>query len=313
VFYGRVYRPWKVSRALKFVSKQIDSSDYRPAQDTLKALLESDLSPQAAHKIMDLLSQTAMGIAQKMAQDGELQGARDYLIAYLQDYGAGKEAEVMLERVDYYRLLLGEMFESDKKYQPAIRQYAAIRDASLYFEEAQTAIRRIWLAYQQQQYKDQTLAQLLKEGETHFIAKRYLTPVNQNAYSAYQAVLAIDSENQVARQRIDQIKTFYREIGDKYFEQKEWLKALTYFERYSLIDPELPDVKDKISVCKNKLAATTPPPPKPERPKIAPKEKTDVQREKIKRVLEESGTKSSWIMKYLFEEQSGEKDPDKPW
>ena len=313
VFYGRVYRPWKVSQALKFVSTQIDSSDYLPAQDTLKALLESDLSPQDAHKTMELLSQTALGIAQKIAEDGELQEAKDYLIAYLQDYGAGKEAEVMLERLDYYRLLLGEMFESDQKYQPAIRQYAAIREDSLYFEEAQKAIRRIWLAYQQQRYKDQTLAQLLKEGETHFIAKRYLTPVNQNAYSVYQAVLAIDSENQVALERIDQIKNFYREIGDKYFAQKKWLKALTYFERYSLIDPELPDVKDKISICKNKLAASKTPPAKPKRPKIAPKEKTDDQREKIKRVLEESGAKSSWIMKYLFEEQSGEEDPDKPW
>jgi pSer/pThr/pTyr-binding forkhead associated (FHA) protein len=313
VFYGRVYRPWKVSRTLKFVSTQIDSSDYVRARDTLKALLESDLSQEDTRKTMDLFSQTAVGIAQKMAEDGELQEAKDYLIAYLQNYGAGKEAEVMLERVDYYRLLLGEKLESEKKYQLAIRRYAAIREESLYFEEAQTAIRRIWLAYQQKRYKDQTLTQLLKEGETHFVAKRYLTPVNQNAYSVYQAALAIDSENQVALERIDQIKTYYREIGDKYFAQKKWLKALTYFERYSLIDPELPDVKEKISICKNKLAASKIPPAKPKRPKAAPKEKTDIQREKIKRVLEESGAKSSWIMKYLFEEQSGEKDPDKPW
>jgi pSer/pThr/pTyr-binding forkhead associated (FHA) protein/tetratricopeptide (TPR) repeat protein len=313
VFYGRVYRPWKVGRTLKFVSTQIDSGDYRPARDTLMALLESDLPQEDTRKTMDLLSQTTVRISQKMAEDGELQDAKDYLIGYLQNYGAGKEAEVMLERVDYYRLLMGEMLESEKKYQLATRQYASIREESLYFKEAQTAIHRIWLAYQQKRYKDQTLTQLLKEGETHFSAKRYLTPVNQNAYSAYQAVLAIDSENQVALERIDQIKTYYREIGDKYFAQKEWLKALTYFERYSLIDPELPDVKEKISICKNKLAASKIPPAKPKRPKAAPKEKTDDQREKIKRVLEESGAKSSWIMKYLFEEQSGEKDPDKPW
>jgi tetratricopeptide (TPR) repeat protein len=219
----------------------------------------------------------------------------------------------MFERVDYYGLLLGKMLESDEKYQLAIGQYAAIREDSLYFEEAQTAIRRIWLTYQQKRYKDQTLAQLLKEGESHFIANRYLTPVNQNAYSVYQAVLAIDAENQVALERIVLIKNFYREIGDKYLAQKKWLQALTYFQRYSLIDPDLPEVKNKISICKNKLAATKTPPPKPKPLKIAPKEKTDDQREKIKHALEESGAKSAWIMKYLFEEQSGEKDLDKPW
>jgi tetratricopeptide (TPR) repeat protein len=294
-------------------STQVDSGDYLPARDTLEALLESDLSQENTRKTMDLLSHTAVGIARKMAEDGELQEAKAYLLAYLQNYGGGKEADVMFERVDYYGLLLGEMLESEKKHQLAIRQYSAIREDSLYFEEAQTAIRRIWLAYQQKQYKDQTLTQLLKEGETHFLAKRYLTPVNQNAYSVYQAVLAIDTENQVALERIDQIKTYYREIGDKYYAQKKWLQALTYFERYSLIDPELPDVKNKISICKNKLAASKTPPAKPKRPKIAPKEKTDDQREKIKRALEESGAKSSWIMKYLFEEQSGEKDSDEPW
>lgn len=313
VVYGRVYRPWKVSQTLDLVSTQVDSGDLFPARDTLKALLESDLSQEDTRKSMDLLSQTAAGIARKLAEDGELQEAKAYLITYLQNYGGGEEANVMFERVDYYSLLLGEKLESEEKYQFAIRQYAAIREDSLYFKEAQTAIRRIWLAYQQKRYNDQTLTQLLKEGETHFLAKRYLTPVNQNAYSVYQAVLAIDSENQAALQRIEQIKTYYREIGDKYYAQKKWLRALKYFERYSLIDPELPDVKKKISICKNKLATYKTLPPKPKRPKIAPKEKTDDQREKIKRALEESGAKSEWIMKYLFEEQSGEKDTDEPW
>ena len=36
-------------------------------------------------------------------------------------------------------------------------------------------------------------------------------------------------------------------------------------------------------------------------------------REEIQRLLEESGTESSWIMKYLFEEQEGEKKSDTPW
>ena len=33
----------------------------------------------------------------------------------------------------------------------------------------------------------------------------------------------------------------------------------------------------------------------------------------IKRMLEESGTESSWIMQYLFEDQKDNKDSEKPW
>jgi len=36
-------------------------------------------------------------------------------------------------------------------------------------------------------------------------------------------------------------------------------------------------------------------------------------KEEIKRLLEESGTESSWIMKYLFEEETGKTNSDKPW
>jgi hypothetical protein len=36
-------------------------------------------------------------------------------------------------------------------------------------------------------------------------------------------------------------------------------------------------------------------------------------REEIQRLLEESGTESSRIMKYLFEEKEGESNSDTPW
>jgi hypothetical protein len=36
-------------------------------------------------------------------------------------------------------------------------------------------------------------------------------------------------------------------------------------------------------------------------------------KEEIKRLLEESGTESSWIMQYLFEDQENEIDSEKPW
>jgi len=36
-------------------------------------------------------------------------------------------------------------------------------------------------------------------------------------------------------------------------------------------------------------------------------------KDEIKRLLEESGAESSWIMKYLFEEETDKTNSDKPW
>ncbi len=173
-----------------------------------------------------------------MAQNEDLNAVMEYLKSYLAEYGAGKESEVLWDRLDYYRLNQAHRLESAKEFQPALRQYAAIKEDSIYFEEAHKGIRRIWLAHQQQPRKDQTLVQLLKEAEAHFRARHYLKPVNQNAYVIYQAALALEPENELALKRIDQMKAFYREHGEKYFIQKNWTRALSHFERYYLIDTD---------------------------------------------------------------------------
>ena len=41
---------------------------------------------------------------------------------------------------------------------------------------------------------------------------------------------------------IDQMKSYYREHGQKYFVQKNWSRALSYFERYYLIDIETKEI-----------------------------------------------------------------------
>jgi tetratricopeptide (TPR) repeat protein len=184
----------------------------------------------------------------------------------------------------------------------------------LYFEEAQKAIRRIWLAYQQKNREKQNVSQLLKEAETHFLAKRYLTPVNKNAFSIYQAVLALNPKHELALQRIDQMKAFYREHGEGYYKKRNWSKALFYFERYSIIDPESKKIKAKITACRQKLVSAQKGGSASDSPggKLTKKEE-EKKREEIQRLLEESGTESSRIMKYLFEETEGEKDTETPW
>ncbi len=308
----RVYKPWKISQTLLSASTQIEAGSYIPAQKQLTGLLSSDLSLEDTRKAKELLARTALAITQQKAESGDLVDAKEYLIGYLAAYGAGKEAEILWDHLDYYHLLHGQRFEASNDYQSALGQYAAVRQDSRYFVEAQKAVRRIWLAYQQPSREEQTLTQLLREAEGHFKAKRYLTPVNQNAYSVYQAVLALEPDHKLALTRIEHIKTFYREYGEKYFKKKSWHKALTFFERYYFIDPEAPDIRKKIKICRKKLTANKKPSQKRDSQNASDQD-TQENREEIKRMLEESGTESTWLMQYLFEEQNGEKDSENPW
>jgi len=308
-----VYKPWKISQTLVSAATEIEAGSYIKAQKKLKRLLSSDLSLEDTRKAKELLARTALAITQQKADNGNLDQAKDYLVGYLAAYGAGKEAEILWDHLDYYHLLHGQRFEASKDYQSALGQYAAIRQDSRYFDEAQQAVRRIWLAYQQPSREEQTLAQLLKEAEGHFKAKRYLTPVNQNAYSVYQAVLALEPDHKLAQTRIEHIKTFYREYGEQYYQKKSWHKALTFFERYNFIDPKATDIKKKIKICRAKLMANKKA-AQDKSAQLASSEKdAKKNREEIKRMLEESGTESTWLMQYLFEEQNGEKDSESPW
>jgi pSer/pThr/pTyr-binding forkhead associated (FHA) protein len=314
LLYVHAYMPWKAQQKLTEITGQIEMGDYIPAQASLKELLHTDLSAENAQTAKDMLAQITLAISQQKAEKGDLKEVKVFLKNYLAKYGHGQEAEKLWDRLDYYRLTLGEQLESNNQHQSALREYASIREDSLYFEEAQKAIRRIWLAYQQKSREKQNIAQLLKEAETHFLAKRFLTPVNKNAFSVYQAVLALNPKHELALQRIEQMKTFYLEHGEGYYKKRSWSKALFYFERYSIIDPESEAIKAKITACRQKLVSTQ----KGEgatrtRSAKLTEQKDKKKREEIQRLLEESGTESSRIMKYLFEEKEGEKDTDTPW
>jgi len=321
--YFQAYTPLKVKWALKSVTNQIKAEKYLPAQNTLKHLLALPLPQDQNHQAMELFAQTALAISEQRSQQEGLESGIAYLKEYLAEYGAGKEAEVLWDRLDYYRLSLAQQLESAKKYQPALRQYSAINEDSLYFEEAHKAIRRIWLAHQEQGREAQTLSQILKEADEHFQAQQYLKPVNQNAYVLYQAVLSLEPGHELALQRIDQMKAFYRDNGEKYFSQKKWSKALSLFERYYLIDTDSPEINKKMKICREKLASTNANSRKASyangsmkknsQGKYQKKQTQAEKKEEIKRMLEESGTESSWIMKYLFEDQKDKKEDDKPW
>jgi len=163
------------------------------------------------------------------------------------------------------------------------------------------------------EHQQQTVAQLLKEAEAHFVVKRYLTPVHQNAYSVYQAVLALEPQNETALKRIEQIRWYYRTESDAHFTAGNWPKALAYLERYTLIDPDAMDIREKIATCHRKLAEPVQPPPPSLSEDRTLKPAAPGEKEKVRQLLEESGAQSSWIMKYLFDETPRESDSETPW
>jgi pSer/pThr/pTyr-binding forkhead associated (FHA) protein len=223
LLYVHAYTPWETRKKLDEVADQIELGDYLPARDTLKQLLLADMSSENSQSAKDMLAQITLAITQQKAEKGNVDEAKVFLKNYLAEHGHGKEAAALWDRLDFYRLTLGEQLESINQHQSALREYSSIREDSLYFEEAQKAIRRIWLAYQKKNHQKQNLAQLLKEAETHFLARRYLTPVNKNAFAAYQAVLSLEPEHSLAHQRIGQIKTFYLEHGEGYYKKSTFL------------------------------------------------------------------------------------------
>lgn len=323
--YFQAYTPLKVKWALKSVSRQLKAENYDTARSALEKLLASDLPPEYNHKVMEYLAETALAVTEQKAKYEDLGSVMAYLKSYLSEYGAGKEAEVLWDRLDYYRLTMGHQLESAKKHQQALRQYSAIKEDSIYYEEAHKAIRRIWLAHQQQSRQDQTLVQLLKEADAHFQAQQYLKPVNQNAFVLYRAVLTLEPGHELALERIDQMKAFYRDNGETYYAKKKWTKALSYFERYYLIDTENKQVNDKLKICREKLSHARSLAYKSKTSKSSLKRKSRrkskkelareqaEKKEEIKRLLEESGAESTWIMKYLFEEDADRSDSEKPW
>jgi len=311
--YAGAYKPWQIDRTIAGVARLADTGNLKEADRQLKALLSRRLSVEQTQQAKQMLAQTALSAAEEKIAAGDVLGAKKSLSAHLSVYGSGPETGKLWDRLDHYSITLGKKLEAEGKSKQALHQYAAVRDGSLYRVEAQKGISRIWLESQHQQRQEHTIVQLLKEGETHFAEKRYLTPVNRNAYAVFQAVLLLDPHHVMALKRIEQIKDYYLKNGDSHFEKKQWKQALGFFERYRIIDPENKAVARKIEKCRRSINAKSSASAAARGDAGSHQRQSDQQRREIRQLLESSGTESAWIMKYLFEEQKGEADTETPW
>ena len=311
--YSLVFLPWMEDHTLNGVSVQIDAGEFDGARDQLLNFLEKGPTPENGAAARRLLALAVVGAAGQKARNGNLEDAAAFLRQHLAVHGAGKEAAPVWDQLNRYRMQIGQRLEADSDYHRSLSYYSAVSEDSPFFPEAQKAIHRIWLDYQKKEHQQQTVAQLLKEAEAHFSVKRYLTPVHQNAYSVYQTVLALDPQNETALKRIEQIRAYFRTEGDIHFKAGNWPKALAYLERYTLIDPDAMDIREKITTCHRKLAeplqSSAPSPPAGRA--LTPAEPGE--QEKVRQLLKESGAQSSWVMKYLFDESPRESDPETPW
>jgi pSer/pThr/pTyr-binding forkhead associated (FHA) protein/tetratricopeptide (TPR) repeat protein len=307
--YDRLFIPWMTKRTVADISRRIEAGEFAGARDRLLHFLEKNPPAESGAAARRLLAQAVVGLAEQKARGGDLEDAAAFLREHLAGHGGGKEAQPVWDLLNRFRMELGRRLEAASEYQRSLACYSAVGEDSPYFAEAQKAIHRLWLDYQNRQLQQQTVAQLLKEAETHFSLKHYLTPVNQNAYSVYQAVLALEPQNETALKRIEQIRAYYRGEGDVHFKAGDWAKALAYFERYSLIDPDAMDIREKITICHRKLAEPAPTTSGKRMSRAA----AAAEQERVRQLLKESGTQSSWIMKYLFDETRRESDSETPW
>ncbi len=304
-------RPWRVSRDLEQNESLLAAGEHREAIAHLQDLLSQDLREAQTHRARSLLAEATVGAAKELKAKKQPGQAKSLLSAYLQEHGAGQAAEPAWSLLDRLRLEEAQAREQEEAYQQALRLYGSIRQNGPLADEARKGIRRIWLSFQQQQMQKQSVAELLQKAEANFIAKRFLTPVNRNAYAVYKSVLAIDPDNPVALQRIEQMKDFYEDNGKRYFEAGSFQRALTYFERYAIIDPDNPGINAQIKACRSKLAQREAAPLPASAPKAGSGDSEYEQR--VQDMLQGSEAESSRIMKYLFEDASGEQEPDKPW
>ena len=252
MLYRHAYEPFIAKRTLANAEKSLQAGDVESAKRLLAKQLTGNLKGESLKQARGLMASAVLRETEGMVEQGKLNEAAEQLVAYFKDYVGGEETKKLQDRLDLLYIEIGKVREAAGDYRAALEAYAEVNAAGSYSEDVQQRIRSAWLAIQQRLHH-QEVAELLKEAEGHFRARRYLTPVDQSSYAIYRAILIIDPKNRIARQRIDQMKVFYKKQGQKYMDAARWHSAMTYFERLSLIDPEDPQVRKKIEYCRQQL------------------------------------------------------------
>jgi pSer/pThr/pTyr-binding forkhead associated (FHA) protein len=248
--YSKAYLPWKVDRQIDALARGGASEDPDPYRNTLEGILSRPLPEGTRTKALELLAAVTIAQSDRLVPEGKFAEARTLLSEFLSKYGAEKASEPVEAKLDQLKLQFGQRLQIGGDSLGALREFSSITEESPHFDEAQRALSLIWRAYQKENVTVMPLAQLMAEANVHFAARRFTTPIGKNAYAIYQTILSLDPNNQVARERIEQMKVFYKEKGQKLSQQNSCGSALNYFERYLLISPEDTEVMEMVKSCK---------------------------------------------------------------
>lgn len=288
--YKNVYLPFKANKDLKKSRLYLKKGNIKDAQRLLDAIISKDINDDVSKKAVSLLCQIVIKEADILASKGNFRGAQAHLADFLKKYGRNPGSQKAWLKLDQYRFEEAKRLEAKGEYIEAMRKYSLIEKGSPYFEEAKQKIHNIWLQYQTTQLKKQTIEQLLEKADRAFKKGNYLRPVNKNAYATYEAVLSLDPNNQIAKERIKIIRNILRKKGKDALDKGNCKKAIIWFEKYLLISPKDKKVQTWKNICQRRLAS-------------GKENKTYIQKKRVEKLLEESGAKSSWIMQYLFDEK----------
>jgi len=75
------------------------------------------------------------------------------------------------------------------------------------------------------------IEQLLKQADTYFEKRWFLTPEGTNAFDVYQEVLEIDPANRHAREKLHEMLRTYKAWGDSNYTKTNYPKAKTFYQR----------------------------------------------------------------------------------
>jgi tetratricopeptide (TPR) repeat protein len=104
------------------------------------------------------------------------------------------------------------------------------------------------------QDKQLQIARLLDEARQDFKALRLTTPPKDNALEKYQQILALDPDNQEAREGIRALADKYVELAFREVRLRRINRAVRYLEKALSLSPEAKNVQEMLSMVKRRLA-----------------------------------------------------------
>ncbi len=259
--YQRVYLPYKETSAVDAVEKKAEKGLSEQARQEAGALLNTQLSPENRARTEKILQETSESIVGKLEDQGDIGQAEKFIESHLQQYGSLPGSQPLRDKIDEYAMRRAFDLERQGRTREAIAQFSAVPQQSRYYQHAKSEIVRIEdeirekarLAAEKEAGRQAEIADLLQKGQERFDEKKYLTPEDESAYLAYKAVLKLDPENQTALERMEQMKEFYRDLALKHYERGNCRSALTFLERFLIIDPDDRDIQEKNEVCRKRL------------------------------------------------------------